>query len=68
MSLRLLPDRAEVPFVFRLPTAGQRIVAKSPSAAHNVLLDTLEHLSLKMLRLLDQELASLLAQKGQQEE
>jgi DNA-binding MarR family transcriptional regulator len=46
-----------------LTAAGQRMVTKSSSAPHNVLLDTLEHLSIKTLRLLDRELANLLARK-----
>src|SRR3954451_17324606 len=43
-----------------LSPAGKRIALTSSSAPHNVLLDTLEHLSLKTLRLLDRELARML--------
>ena len=48
-----------------LTTAGERVVIISPAAPHNVLLDTLEHLSAKTLRLLDSELAGLLDRPAQ---
>jgi DNA-binding MarR family transcriptional regulator len=43
-----------------LTADGARVVIKGRSAPHNVLLDTLEHLSVKTLRLLDRELTGLL--------
>jgi DNA-binding MarR family transcriptional regulator len=43
-----------------LTADGARAVIKTRSAPHNVLLDTLEHLSVKTLRLLDRELTGLL--------
>ena len=43
-----------------LTASGERVVIKIPSAPHNVLLNTLEHLSIRTLRLLDRELGSVL--------
>jgi DNA-binding MarR family transcriptional regulator len=43
-----------------LTAAGERVVSAGPSAPHNHLLSTLEHLSAKTLSLIDRELTGLL--------
>lgn len=59
--IRRKPDNNDARMVrLYLTPASKRVVLTSSSASHNVLLDTLERLSLKTLRLLDRELARLL--------
>jgi DNA-binding MarR family transcriptional regulator len=59
--IRRKPDNEDARVVrLYLTPASKRVVLTSSSAPHNVLLDTLERLSLKTLRLLDRELARVL--------